>query len=69
MEKAPSLSLAWMNRYLEEEKKVFQDDPWAYGLEKNAHVIDKFLSYCYELGISKRKMEPKELFAPCTWTL
>lgn len=69
MEKAPSLSLAWMNRYLEEEKKVFQDDPWAYGLEKNAHVIDKFLSYCYELGISERKMEPKELFAPCTWTL
>ncbi len=65
----PSLSLAWTNRYIEEEEQVFKGDPWAYGLEKNAHVIDKFLSYCYDLGICGRKMEPKELFVPSTWTL
>lgn len=69
MRKSPSLSLVWMNRYIEEEQRVFQGDPWAYGLEENAHVIEKFLSYCFDLGISERKMEPRELFAPSTWTL
>jgi len=62
-------SLIWTNQYIAEEQELFQGDPWAYGLEKNHHVISKFLSYCYEQGVSDRKMSPKELFAPSTWDL
>ncbi|HEX7232293.1 MAG TPA: PhnD/SsuA/transferrin family substrate-binding protein, partial [Candidatus Binatia bacterium] len=38
----PSLVKAWPNHYLNEEKEIFQTDPWAYGLEANRHVLDRF---------------------------
>lgn len=65
----PSLSLVWKNQYLDEEEKIFQGDPWAYGLKENAHAISQFLSYCYDLGVSKREVTPQDLFAPTTWEL
>ena len=65
----PSLSLVWKNQYLDEEEETFQGDPWAYGLEKNTHAISQFLSYCHDLGISKRELTPRDLFAPSTWEL
>ncbi|MEE8518491.1 MAG: PhnD/SsuA/transferrin family substrate-binding protein [Dehalococcoidia bacterium] len=67
LKREPSLSLAWKGRYMEEEREVFDSDPWAYGLEANRHVVDKFLGYCYDQGISTRPMEAQELFLPGTW--
>ena len=58
----PSLVEAWPNQTLDEEGKVFETDPWAYGLAANRHVLNKFLSYCYAQGISARKIAPEELF-------
>ncbi|MGH7825377.1 MAG: hypothetical protein ACREQ7_09405 [Candidatus Binatia bacterium] len=65
----PSLSMAWKTHYLEMERKIFERDPWAYGLEKNKHIIAKFLSYCHEQGVSARRLGPEELFVPSTWNL
>ena len=65
----PSLAEAWANHYLDEEKQIFQTDPWAYGLEANRHVLDTFLSYCHAQGVSGRKIAPEELFHPSTWNL
>ncbi len=64
-----SLSIAWHAAYTEEEQRIFGGDPCVYRLEKNAHVIDKFLSYCHDLGVCERKIKPKELFDPSTWSL
>ncbi len=69
LKKDLSLSIVWKNPYLAEEEKVFQGDPWAYGLKRNSHVIDKFLTYCYNQGVSAKKMSPKDLFVPDTWDL
>jgi len=69
LKKDLSLSIVWKNPYLDEEKKVFQGDPWAYGLNRNSHVIDKFLTYCYNQGVSARTMSPRDLFVPDTWDL
>ena len=65
----PSLGLAWKNRYIEEEQEVFGGDPWVYGLKANHATVDRFLSYCYDQGVSQRRVEPKELFVPSTWDL
>ncbi len=65
----PSLTIAWRNEYLEKEREIFQEDPWAYGLEKNRHLIEKFLSYCHAQGISDQKISPEDLFVPSTWGL
>jgi 4,5-dihydroxyphthalate decarboxylase len=65
----PSLVEAWPNHYLSEEREIFGVDPWAYGLEANRHVLDKFLSYCYSQGVSAKKIAPEELFDPTTLKL
>ncbi|NIO11916.1 MAG: hypothetical protein GTO40_29350 [Deltaproteobacteria bacterium] len=64
-----TLSLAWNQYYLAEEKRLFRQDPWTYGLEHNSHVIDKFLTYCYDLGVCESKLNPRDLFHPSTWEL
>jgi 4,5-dihydroxyphthalate decarboxylase len=65
----PSLVEAWPNHYLAEERRIFEADPWAYGLGANRHVLDTFLSYCHAQGISGRKIAAEELFHPSTWNL
>jgi 4,5-dihydroxyphthalate decarboxylase len=65
----PSLVEAWPNDNLQQEARVFQGDPWAYGLEANRHVLDKFLGYCYAQGISARPISADELFHPSTLDL
>ena len=43
------------------------DDYWPYGLEKNREALKTFLRYSFEQGLSKRQLEPEELFAPETF--
>ena len=64
-----SLSMAWYDWYLHEEENLFGQDPFAYGLERNSHVISKFLSYCYDLGVCENKLCPQDLFHASTWKL
>jgi 4,5-dihydroxyphthalate decarboxylase len=65
----PSLVEAWPNHYLAEEQQVFKTDPWAYGLEANRHVLEKFLAYCDAQGVTARKIAPEEIFCPSTLKL
>jgi len=62
----PSLVEAWPNHYLAEEQRLFQSDPWAYGLAANRHVLDKFFAYCHAQGISGREIAVEEIFHPST---
>jgi 4,5-dihydroxyphthalate decarboxylase len=39
-------------------------DFWSYGLEPNRHGLETFLSYHHEQGLSRRLIEPEELFVP-----
>lgn len=65
----PSLTLAWKDEYLEEERAILGSDPCRFGLEENRRVLNRFLGYCYEEGIAARRMEAGELFARETWSL
>lgn len=65
----PSLVEAWPNHYLGDEQTIFQCDPWAYGLEANRQVLNKFFGYCHAQGISGRVIAPEEIFHPSTLTL
>jgi 4,5-dihydroxyphthalate decarboxylase len=39
-------------------------DPWPYGLEPNRTTLAAFLDYCFEQGVTARKLTVEELFAP-----
>ena len=40
------------------------EDFWPYGLDANRVVLETFLRYHFEQGLSKRLLKPEELFAP-----
>lgn len=56
--------LPWLSAYVDETQREFGDDWWPYGLEKNIKTLDTFTRYHYEQGLSPRKLDVHELFAP-----
>jgi len=60
------VALPWVHEDIERTKRVMGDDWWPYGVQKNRHVLETFLRYHHEQGLSKRLMTVEELFAPET---
>ncbi len=58
--------LPWLNQQLEEARALLGEDFWSYGLQPNHHVLDTFLTYHHDQGLSRRRIGPEELFAPET---
>jgi len=55
--------LPWLVAHVEETRREMGEDWWPYGLAPNRHVLDTFLRYHHEQGLSKRSFAPEELFA------
>ena len=58
--------LPWLTAHVEATRREMGEDFWPYGLPRNQHTLATFLRYSYEQGLSKRLLEPRELFAPET---
>ena len=58
--------LPWQIAEVEDVRQEMGEDWWAYGFDYNRHVLDTFLRYHHEQGLSKRRLRPEELFAPET---
>ncbi len=63
--------LPWLPRHLEDARQLMGEDFWPYGLQSNEHTLNTFLRYSQEQGLSKqrqglskRRLEARELFAP-----
>ncbi|HUZ75110.1 MAG TPA: ABC transporter substrate-binding protein [Stellaceae bacterium] len=59
--------LPWQIAHVEEAVRELGEDWWSYGFEANRHVLDTFLRYHHEQGLSPRRFKPEELFAPETF--
>ena len=55
--------LPWMFEDLEEMDRVFEGDPWVYGLEPNRHILNVLMGYLVEQGLMERAVPLEELFA------
>ena len=58
--------LPWQIAHVEEARRELGDDWWPYGLPSNRAVLDTFLRYHHEQGLSQRRLAPEDLFAPET---
>jgi len=58
--------LPWQAAHVEEARRELGEDWWPYGFEPNRRVLETFLRYHHEQGLSKRRLEVEELFAPET---
>lgn len=56
--------LPWLTHHVEETRAIMGQDFWPYGFEPNVLTLDTFLRYHYEQGLSKRRLDPREIFAP-----
>jgi 4,5-dihydroxyphthalate decarboxylase len=56
--------LPWLTAHVEDARREMGEDWWAYGFDKNIKVLDTFTRYHHEQGLSPRKLDPRELFAP-----
>jgi 4,5-dihydroxyphthalate decarboxylase len=61
-----SASLPRSCRWRSLTRALMGEDFWAYGFESNRASLATFLRYHHEQGLSKRLLEPEELFAPET---
>ncbi len=51
---------------VEDAVRELGEDWWPYGFHGNRHTLDTFLRYHHEQGLSKRRLQPEEMFAPET---
>jgi 4,5-dihydroxyphthalate decarboxylase len=58
------VALPWLIDHVEEARRVFGTDFWAYGLEPNRATFEAIGRYVHEQGLSPRLVSADELFAP-----
>jgi 4,5-dihydroxyphthalate decarboxylase len=63
---AMTTMLPWQVAAVEEARGLLGDEWWPYGLARNRAVLDTFLRYHHDQGLSPRRLQPEELFAPET---
>jgi 4,5-dihydroxyphthalate decarboxylase len=56
----------WGRHLFEEERSVFGEDPWPYGVKKNRANLERFIGYSLDQGLLERKLAVEELFAAST---
>lgn len=54
----------WLLQQLEQARELLGPDFWSYGVGPNKHVLETFLGYHHAQGLSPRRFEPAEIFAP-----
>ena len=62
-------SLPWSVAEYDRLRKTMGEDFWSYGAEKNRNVLATLARYSFEQGLSVRKVEVDEMFAPATYDL
>ncbi len=58
------VALPWLIDHVEESRRVFGEDFWAYGVEANRPSWDALCRYIHEQGLAPRRVTPEELFVP-----
>jgi 4,5-dihydroxyphthalate decarboxylase len=56
------LALPWLIDHVEEARRIFGKDFWAYGLEPNRPTFEAIGRYVHEQGLSPRVVSADELF-------
>ncbi len=61
---ALTVSLPFLIDHIEQSRRVFGNDFWAYGVEPNRPSLDALCRYVHEQGLAPRRITPDDLFVP-----
>ncbi|WP_319446806.1 MULTISPECIES: 4,5-dihydroxyphthalate decarboxylase [unclassified Mycobacterium] len=56
--------LPWVSELYDDDRALFGDDLWPYGVAANRTTIHAVLRWNHEQGLSKRRMTEADVFAP-----
>lgn len=56
--------LPWAQDELDRARRLLGHDHWSYGLEPNRAVLDVFLRYAHEQGLTAHRLAADDLFVP-----
>jgi len=59
-----AVTLPWGVAEMQSSQALMGEDFWSYGYEANRHVLDTFMAYHHEQGLSERLVNSADLFAP-----
>jgi 4,5-dihydroxyphthalate decarboxylase len=62
----PPIGHPWWHAELDDLDSLFGGDPYPYGFAANRPILEAMTAYSHEQGLSARKVDPVELFAPET---
>ena len=57
-------SLPLQIAYVEESRRLFGEDPFPYGVERNRHTVEAIARYVHEQGMADRILSVDEIFVP-----
>ena len=63
---ASRVPLPWVPAQVAAAQALFGPDPFPYGLAANLPTLDAFLGWAQAQGVTERRLQPEELFAPQT---
>jgi 4,5-dihydroxyphthalate decarboxylase len=63
---AAKATLPYVDDSVQRARQTMGFDYWPYGFESNRNVLEVFTRHHYSQGLSARKIDPIELFAPTT---
>jgi len=67
-ENIPS-ALILRDEYLAKTREIFGADPFPYGVKANRKMLETIIDYSVEQGLTPRKLQLEDLFAPSTLEL
>jgi hypothetical protein len=59
-----AVMVPWFSQLFDDNRHLFPDDWWPYGVEANRQAIDTFLCYHFEQGLSQRRLTCEDIFVP-----
>ncbi len=63
---ATKVTLPFVEEQLRAARELMGADFWSYGLQPNRHVLQRFLERHHAEGLSRRLLQPEELFHPAS---
>jgi 4,5-dihydroxyphthalate decarboxylase len=60
------VALPWAAEHFAAVRKVMGENPWRYGFEASRAELDAMTEYAFQDGMTKRRLDPRELFHPTT---
>jgi 4,5-dihydroxyphthalate decarboxylase len=64
---ALSYMVPWLPQQNDRAVELMGQDFWPYGFDANRTVLETFLGYHHEQGLSPKRLQPEELFVPETF--